>query len=367
MYAFHTNSKYRYWLEGKFVHFILVFLITWMVCSSLKAEAQHSKGKMGARSLKQGSSSIIEIYDYSLELFPNQEFKGWTFFSTPADSPSWTAQLQESPEVPWLSISPTTFTSDTCTDVVQVVYTFSAPATPGVYTTTIVNQVTTSWSDEVVTLRVTNTPEPDEVDYVHINPGQTYTYYDTNYFDPDLFTDISCLPFYIPGDSGVVDYSLMPAVSWLTITPSHFTINSTDTTIVAEVFSSNTPGDYSCYEIWTAQYLSWPYYTMWNLSVLTDISDDPSQKVPFDFEVSPNFPNPFNPVTKITYSLPTSQSVQLKVYDVLGREVATLVNSYQEAGTYNIQFDASGLVSGIYYYRIQAGKFTKTHKMLLER
>lgn len=106
---------------------------------------------------------------------------------------------------------------------------------------------------------------------------------------------------------------------------------------------------------------------MWNLSVLTDISDDPSQKVPFDFEVSPNFPNPFNPVTKITYSLPTSQSVQLKVYDVLGREVATLVNSYQEAGTYNIQFDASGLVSGIYYYRIQAGKFTKTHKMLLER
>ena len=78
-----------------------------------------------------------------------------------------------------------------------------------------------------------------------------------------------------------------------------------------------------------------------------------------------NQPNPFNPVTTIRYSLSTSQYVVLKVYDVLGNEVATLVNEYKTPGNYAVNFDATDLTSGIYLYQMKAGKNIQTRKLMV--
>lgn len=83
------------------------------------------------------------------------------------------------------------------------------------------------------------------------------------------------------------------------------------------------------------------------------------------FELSQNFPNPFNPNTKIKYELQISNYVIMKVYDVLGNEVKTLISQKQSAGRYEVEFDGSGLSSGIYYYSIEAGDFKQTKKMIL--
>jgi subtilisin-like proprotein convertase family protein len=87
--------------------------------------------------------------------------------------------------------------------------------------------------------------------------------------------------------------------------------------------------------------------------------------IPNYYSLSQNYPNPFNPVTKISYTLPKSSHVELKVYDILGREVATLVNETNQAGVYNVDFNAANLASGIYFYRIKTGDFTAIKKMVL--
>lgn len=90
-----------------------------------------------------------------------------------------------------------------------------------------------------------------------------------------------------------------------------------------------------------------------------------SEAGPQQFALSNNYPNPFNPTTVISYQLPTSSQVTLKVFDMLGREVAILVNGRVSAGQHEVQFDASQLSSGIYIYRLQTGEFIQTKKMML--
>jgi hypothetical protein len=86
---------------------------------------------------------------------------------------------------------------------------------------------------------------------------------------------------------------------------------------------------------------------------------------PEKFELSQNYPNPFNPSTSIKYQIAVSSPVSIKIYDVLGNEVATLLNGVKPAGNYEVTFDASSLSSGTYFYRLQAGSFVETKKMLL--
>lgn len=86
---------------------------------------------------------------------------------------------------------------------------------------------------------------------------------------------------------------------------------------------------------------------------------------PKEFKVSQNYPNPFNPSTIINYSIPEKSQVQIKVYDILGSEVATLVNETQNAGYYDVSFNATNLSNGIYFYKIQTGNFVNVKKMLL--
>jgi len=87
--------------------------------------------------------------------------------------------------------------------------------------------------------------------------------------------------------------------------------------------------------------------------------------LPSNFTLSQNYPNPFNPVTKIKYSIPKTSFVNITVYDVLGREIKTLVNEEKTPGNYEVEFNASGLPSGVYFYRILAGSFSETKKLIL--
>ncbi len=90
----------------------------------------------------------------------------------------------------------------------------------------------------------------------------------------------------------------------------------------------------------------------------------PNNPVPEKFSLSQNYPNPFNPATSIKFQLPKQEFVSLKVYDLLGKLVATLINEYKNAGYYEVKFDASNFASGLYIYRIEAGVFTDTKKMV---
>jgi len=87
--------------------------------------------------------------------------------------------------------------------------------------------------------------------------------------------------------------------------------------------------------------------------------------LPKTYSLKQNYPNPFNPSTVISYALPNNAYVTLKVFDVLGNEVASLVNEEKSAGNYTVEFNASGLSSGIYFYRIQTESFVDTKKLIL--
>ena len=104
---------------------------------------------------------------------------------------------------------------------------------------------------------------------------------------------------------------------------------------------------------------------------ITDVSDNFDANLPIKFSLSQNYPNPFNPYTIIKYSVASKENlrsttlVQLKVYDILGNEIAVLVNDEKQAGNFQVEFDASQMPSGIYFYRLNAGSFTQTKKMIL--
>jgi photosystem II stability/assembly factor-like uncharacterized protein len=94
-------------------------------------------------------------------------------------------------------------------------------------------------------------------------------------------------------------------------------------------------------------------------------SGEPGESIPKEYGIKQNYPNPFNPTTSIRYSIPKEGLVTLKVYNIIGEEVATLVDEVKQADNYNVSFDASSLSSGIYFYRLQAGNFVETKKMVL--
>lgn len=102
-----------------------------------------------------------------------------------------------------------------------------------------------------------------------------------------------------------------------------------------------------------------------NLGVITGITPISTTQIPADYKLSQNYPNPFNPVTKINYALPKSGFVTLKVYDMLGREVVNLINENKTAGNYSVDFNASSLSSGAYFYRLEVNGFVDTKKMML--
>jgi hypothetical protein len=94
--------------------------------------------------------------------------------------------------------------------------------------------------------------------------------------------------------------------------------------------------------------------------------EGPDDASPFPFTIT-NYPNPFNPTTIFTYQLPAASQVNLAIYDLLGRELAVLVNERKGPGRHDVTFDASALTSGVYLYRVTAGAFSQSRKMIVVR
>ena len=109
--------------------------------------------------------------------------------------------------------------------------------------------------------------------------------------------------------------------------------------------------DFTAYDIWPKDF--------------TSVSDKNINTLFYGYELKQNYPNPFNPSTKIEFSIPKTEHVVLKIYDLLGREITTLLNEEKIKGTYKINFNAESLSSGIYYYKITAGIFTNSKKFIL--
>ncbi len=108
----------------------------------------------------------------------------------------------------------------------------------------------------------------------------------------------------------------------------------------------------------------------WATSTVSDVTSQITAvqeliDVPSSFSISQNYPNPFNPSTTVSYDIPTPSHVRIVIYDILGREVKTLVDETKTPGSYHMTFDASGLPSGLYFYRLTAGNFVETKKLML--
>ncbi|MBP8976205.1 MAG: T9SS type A sorting domain-containing protein, partial [Bacteroidetes bacterium] len=113
---------------------------------------------------------------------------------------------------------------------------------------------------------------------------------------------------------------------------------------------------------------AWSYcsspYSSYNYLVSVD-NNSMTENAPKEYALHQNYPNPFNPVTKISYEIPVKSQVTLKVYDMLGREVARLYDGEREAGRYEAEFNGMRFASGVYFYKLEAGSYTAVKKLLL--
>lgn len=110
---------------------------------------------------------------------------------------------------------------------------------------------------------------------------------------------------------------------------------------------------------------NWNHATNLTINVTPVSGITKTEETANSYKLEQNFPNPFNPVTKINYSIPKSSKVTINIFDILGQRVASLVDERQDAGSYSVDFNASELSSGVYYYKIDAGEFSSIKKMTL--
>ncbi|MFA6572242.1 MAG: T9SS type A sorting domain-containing protein, partial [Bacteroidota bacterium] len=107
----------------------------------------------------------------------------------------------------------------------------------------------------------------------------------------------------------------------------------------------------------------WAAGSLGKCKTITGVND--YNDLPTEFSLMQNYPNPFNPSTTIKYHVPVSGFVKLNVFDVLGREIAVLVNEFKQVGDYRVTFNAGDLPAGVYSYRIQSGKYQETRNLIL--
>ena len=161
------------------------------------------------------------------------------------------------------------------------------------------------------------------------------------------------------GYSGLLDDVFHP-VEGMQI-PIDFSCNDADATGSRELVF--------CYSPYNKD-ASWNNPSLWlwtwiGEKMTVGVEDEANNSVVSNFNLAQNYPNPFNPSTKISYAIQSPELVTLRVFDVLGREVAMLVNQYQSAGNHSVSFDASSLASGMYFYKLEAGSFQSIKKMML--
>jgi hypothetical protein len=168
---------------------------------------------------------------------------------------------------------------------------------------------------------------------------------------------------FVPGDPSKVWYSSSKSIFFSADTGRTWAKQAFDSLNVSAYDISLVPGGYG----WIASSNGAIYRTskataVYNIQTTVDRG---SSVPPSSFMLEQNYPNPFNPATTISYALPQPALVVLKVYDVLGRECATLINEYKNQGRYEVSFDAGHLPSGMYIYQIQAGAYSAVRTMQL--
>jgi len=158
-----------------------------------------------------------------------------------------------------------------------------------------------------------------------------------------------------------------PDAEWLNESPIQVTIAGGDSAIISIQISAPTVlGNYSAIIILESNDPDSSITMIQvDLDVVTGVEEE--NLLPTVYSLYNNYPNPFNPATTISYDLPKQSMVTLKVYNIVGEEIAILVNSEQNAGRYKIDWNASQLASGVYFYRIQAAEFVDVKKMILLR
>ena len=195
-----------------------------------------------------------------------------------------------------------------------------------------------------------STPRVDTVFYVHnigTVPDSVYTSVIYERVKPDSALEITPTVFVVgPKDSVGVTFTFFPPLITKTI------LSQYQPKLIVD----------SRFSIGTTHFLK---IVKFHLTGVTDAEE--IKNLPGKFNLSQNFPNPFNPSTVIKYSVANTSFVNLRVFNVLGEKIKELVDKEQSAGTYQINFDASSLPSGIYFYRIKAGNFIETKKMVLLR
>ncbi len=169
--------------------------------------------------------------------------------------------------------------------------------------------------------------------------------------DVEYIIDNFNLSGHRPCSLAITDYVVMPhdSITWNYLPP--YPVNSSTLTIGRHAVV----GEFYGYGLSD---------TLWvTVDQFTAVKEE--ENGPQDYALEDNYPDPFNPLTTIEYRLPVSSFVTLKIYDVLGREIATLVNERHNAGTYSVVFNAASLPSGVYFDQLEAGTFSKTKKILL--
>jgi hypothetical protein len=343
---------------------ILNLLLYLLICNQSLAQT-------GSASFNGNGSSAIDNYSnsqnpgspnfiYELELFPGQVFNGWYYYWSTGSTI--TGNFQINPPVTWLSISPNSVTSTSCNDIVPVMYSFTAPETPGIYNT-VIQDINSIWQNTEVILHITENPTPAFVRSYQVNQGQTISQFDTLHWDG--FGPFGCDSNYIPGSTKLFSFREKDSVDWFNMNPSNITIPIFGEGVIESIITGDTTGNDFVYLIEEAQYASRCFFFRIEQNVITGIEDEIESYIPNEYKLEQNYPNPFNPATTIQFSIPEQSFVRLEVFNALGENISILVSEELNVGSYKYEWNADGISSGIYFYKLNTNKFSEMKKLIL--
>lgn len=172
------------------------------------------------------------------------------------------------------------------------------------------------------------------------------------------------------GPTSVLDYQLSADVSWINFNSISGSINKGDTISIIITYNiSELQNGTNNSNIFVGDPHHGPITVPVEvyLQSTTGVQEDYFSNIPVSFSLEQNYPNPFNPTTKISFSIPETQKVSLKIYNLLGNELFTVVDEVKGKGEYSVDIDMSRFASGIYFYKIKAGKYVQTKKMILNK
>ncbi|MGB0862476.1 MAG: T9SS type A sorting domain-containing protein [Saprospiraceae bacterium] len=242
--------------------FILAIFFLFVVSQTLLGQGRIEMMSANGRMINSTSRSGATNYD--ITLLPGQQFTGhWYYSVNGTTTKSGNHLMTNSPT--WLtSVSPSNFSSSSCSDIVPIGFSFDAPTTPGVYTYTVV-EGNGNWKDMAITLTVTNTPVADTVTILGSVNQPSYDNFTWDWHP----SSINCNNNYYPDTSLSFDYSLVPNVSWLTIQPSSGTIDTSQTIAVTKTFQSSVPGTFYTLQVVNEEWKSYPHFKYYEYVVRT--------------------------------------------------------------------------------------------------